>query len=102
LEEIEKMIAASVETVESNMHSTYVVKQKIHDNAYHDYFLAIRDMLTTEYVHNDGVNRSYYDYLHQHIQTLTRDDYQRQCRCYFEYLAKLARQELLRQLKKEW
>jgi hypothetical protein len=100
--EIEKMIAASVQTVKANMRPTYVEKQKIQADAYNLYFLAIYDMLAAEYVQNDGVNCSYYDYLRRHTHALTHEDYQRQCRCHFEYLAKLTRLELLRQFKKEW
>ncbi len=101
-EEIEKMIAVSAENVKSNMRSSYVGKQKINDRTYEACFRAIHDLLAAEYVQNDGVNRSFYDYLHQHIQALTPENYQRRCRCHFEYLAKLTRREFLQNLKKEW
>jgi hypothetical protein len=100
--EIEKMITASVQTVKANMHPAYVEKRKIHTDAYNLHFLAIHDMLAAEYVQNDGCSRSYFDYLRQHFELLTREEYQKLFRCHFEYLAKLTRQELLRQLKKEW
>jgi len=100
-EEIEKLIAASVKIVKSNMHSSYVAKQKLDCATYDACFLAIRDLFAAEYVQNDGFNRSYYDYLRLHLQELTREHYQRRCRCHFEYLAKLTRQELLQNLKKE-
>jgi hypothetical protein len=101
-EEIAQMIAMSVETVKTTMRPSYVGKQKIYAEAYDIYFLAIRDLLTAEYVQEDGLKRSYYDYLRRHLETLTRENYQRQCRCHFEYLAKLTRRELLQNFKKEW
>jgi hypothetical protein len=101
-DEIEDMIHANVEAVKSSMRPAYVEKRKVDGRTYEAYFGAIRDMLAAEYVQNDGCNRSYYDYLHQHLQPLTREEYQHRFRCHFEYLAKLTRQELLRQLKKEW
>jgi hypothetical protein len=101
-DEIEKMIHANVEAVKASMRPAYVEKRKVDGRTYEAYFGAIRDMLAAEYVQNDGCNRSYYDYLHQHLQPLTREEYQDRFRCHFEYLAKLTRQELLRQLKKEW
>jgi hypothetical protein len=100
--EIEKMVAASVQTVKAKMRPAYVEKQKIHAEAYDLYFLAIHDMLAAEYVQNDGCNRSYFDYLRQHLELLTREEYQKRFRCHFEYLAKLTRQELLHQFKKKW
>jgi hypothetical protein len=101
-EEIEKMIHANVEAVKASMRPAYVKKRKVDGRTYEAYFGAIRDMLAAEYVQNDGCNRSYYDYLHRHLQPFTREEYQDLFRCHFEYLAKLTRQELLRQLKKEW
>jgi hypothetical protein len=101
-EEIERMIHGNVEAIKSSMRPAYVEKQKVDGRTYEAYFGAIRDMLAAEYVQNDGCNRSYYDYLHQHLQPLTREEYQHRFRCHFEYLAKLTRQELLRQLEKEW
>jgi hypothetical protein len=101
-EEVEMMIHAGVRQIKSSMHPTYVGKGKVDGTTYDAYFAAIRNMLVAEYVNNDGCNRSYYDYLRQHLDSLTREEYQSRCRCHFEYLAKLTRHELLQNLKKEW
>jgi hypothetical protein len=100
-EEILKMISRSLTAIKTKMFASYVGKQKIGLVLYEKYFSAMQDMLSAEFVDNDGYARSYYDYLRQHLPEMTREDYQRHYRCQFEYLAKLVREEFLYQLKKE-
>jgi hypothetical protein len=100
-EELKNIIAHSAKTVKSNMANTYVGKEKVDPGTYNAYFLAINDILVAQFVENDGFDRSYYDHMIRHIEGLTRDDYNRRHRCHLEYLAKLARTELLHNLKKE-
>ncbi|MDZ7291441.1 MAG: hypothetical protein ONB44_07635 [candidate division KSB1 bacterium] len=100
-EDLEKIIDVSVQTIKSNMHSSYVGRKKIDGSTYESYFMAARNVLVAEYVENDGLDRSFYDYLSACRQGLTREAYQTHHRCRFEYLVKLVRTEFLRNLKKE-
>lgn len=100
--EIEGMIAANVAAVKAQRHGAYVARRKIPAETYEAYFLAIQDLLKAEFVPGGDALRSYYDHLRTHLPGLSREQYQRQCRCHFEYLAKLSRGKLLDQFKKEW
>lgn len=99
--EIEGMIAANVAAVKAQRHCAYVARRKISAETYEAYFLAIQDLLKAEFVAGGDSLRSYYDHLRTHLPGLSREQYQRQCRCHFEYLAKLSRRQLLDQFKKE-
>jgi len=100
-EEIQQMISKSLAITKTKMFASYVGKHKTGAAIYETYFLAMHDWLGAEFVDNDGYGRSYHDYLRRHLPEMTRADYQQHHRCQFEYLAKLAREEFIHQLKQE-
>ncbi len=100
--EIEGMIAANVAAIKAQRHGAYVAGRKISAETYEAYFRAIQDLLKAEFVPGGDSLCSYYDHLRTHLPNLSREQYQRQCRCHFEYFAKLSRRKLLNNFKKEW
>jgi len=99
--DIQQMILSSIDSVMKRMHPSYVGRKKLDASAYEYHFLAIRDVLVAQFVHDDGFDLSFFEHLHNHIKDLTPTDYQSHHRVYLEYLSKLTRRELLDALKKE-
>ncbi len=99
--DLEHMIFSSVDSVRKRMRSSYVGKEKLDPQTYESHFLAIRDILVTQFVHDDGFDLTFFDHLRNHMEDLTAGEYQSRHRVYLEYFSKLARQELLDALRKE-
>lgn len=99
-DEIAQMIAISVATTKNRMHAAYVGKRKVEATTFAAYFVAIQEALGDDYIHANGISKSYFEYLRRHLPQLAHENYQKRHRCHFEYLAKLTRKEFVARAKK--
>jgi hypothetical protein len=100
-EEIGRLIESSLATVRSAKRDTYVEHGKVDAETYSSYFRAIGDILTAEFAENNGCERSFQEFLAEHLSGLTKQTYQDKHRCHMEYLAKLTRNQFLAITKRE-
>lgn len=99
-DEIVQMIAISAATTKSRMHASYVGKNKVEASTFAAYFVAIQEALGDEYIHANGISKTYFEHLRRHLPQLAHENYRKHHRCHFEYLAKLTRKEFLSRAKK--
>lgn len=99
--DLERMVFSSVDSVRRRMYYSYVGRQKLDDLSYESHFLAIRDILIAQFVHDDGFDFAYFDHLRNHMKGLTTAEYQKSHRVYLEYLSKVTRRDLLDALRRE-
>lgn len=100
-EEAERIIADALVSIEAEKRATYVEKGKVNGPTYAAYMSAIRAILHSEFVENDGSGRSYLDQLQAHLPDLSMEEYRDNHRCHLEYLAKLARERFLEKVRME-
>jgi hypothetical protein len=100
-EEAERIIGDALMSVESEKRATYVDKGKVNGPTYAAYMMAIRAILRSEFVENDGHVRSYLDHLQLHLPDLSIVEYRDNHRCHLEYLTKLARERFLENVRAE-
>jgi hypothetical protein len=96
-------IAAVIESVcrqlEGKMHKSYVTSGKKSAEVFHQYMIALKDMLMIEFVQGEPDGISYFETLRQHMPQLTKAAYARQHRTAFEYIAKTAKECVRRELR---
>jgi len=101
-DEIRELIKDSAETVQTHMRENYILRSKISPDIYDGFFRAIEQILEAQYVFNDGFDRSYYEYLQMHSPEICPESYRNKHRPHFEYLVRLAREELIKKIKKDF
>ncbi len=77
----------------------YVDPGKIAPELFQNYTMALRQMVLDTFLQNDGGFLSYSEYLQPFIPGLTREEYRRIHRTHFEYLAKLSKNMVKRDLR---
>jgi hypothetical protein len=100
-EEAERLITEALLGIEAEKHAAYVEKGKVTAPTYAAYMSAIRGILYTEFVENDGADHSYLVLLQAHMPGLSQEEYRENHRCHLEYLAKLARERFLARVRHE-
>jgi hypothetical protein len=100
-EEIDLYIEESIRFVRQKAQKEYIDKGKLSSARYNRYFPAIREILIAQYVHDNGFEKSFYEYLISHMPNLTPEVYKSEHRSIFEYLVKLTRQRLLKNIRYE-
>ena len=100
-DEIHSFISTVVEKIHFHTQRSYVRKGKLTEGECTILVAAIRDILIAEFVSHDGEAESLYDTLHRRSPGLTREEYQNRHRVIIEYIAKVARNEMRHQLRKE-
>jgi hypothetical protein len=100
-EEADRIITNALSAIEAEKRATYVDKGKVNAQTYAAYMSAVREILRSEFVENDGTDRSYMIQLEAQIPDLTMEDYRENHRCHLEYLAKLARECFLEKMRIE-
>jgi hypothetical protein len=100
-EDIRMLVRESVEAVHDRLYDSYVGRQKLDHPDYEALFEAVQNILEAQYVHNDGVECSLYEFLRRSLPFLTPSAYQQRFRVYLEYFNKLSRRELLDAARKE-
>ncbi len=86
--------------LEAEMHRTYVGGGKRSSNEFRCYMLALKEVLTGEFVHNGSDSISYFDHLRREMPHLTKTNYAQQHRTAFEYMAKTAKERVRKELQK--
>lgn len=96
--EIERAVHLVTERLMAEKWDTYVASKKVSQSTYEAYLMAIRTILTDQYLY-DAPPESYFSALGEYLPDLTESSYLQEHRNILEYLAKLARTRLLRYLR---
>jgi hypothetical protein len=100
-DEIKSYIEDSIRFVHQKAQKEYIDKGKLSSAYYNRYFPAIREILIAQYVHNNGFEKPFYDYVASHVPNLSPELYKSEHRSIFEYFVKLTRQRLLKNIRYE-
>ncbi len=100
-DEVSRAILLVIDGVQDQMHASYVGRGKVEATTYQAYFRAISDVLHAEYVSSADPVASYFDALGKYLPGLPKDTYRQEHRHVMEYLAKMARAQLLDYLQDE-
>lgn len=76
----------------------YVKSGKIESKLFNMYWLAISDMMKDVFLRNDGSAYSHPDYLMKYMPALSRDAYRTTHRIHFEYLVRVTKGRLKKEL----
>jgi len=98
-EDVPQIIERVIRQFETEMHKVYVESGKKPAELFQQYMLALKEMLTGVFVHDDADGSSYFDYLKQKIPELTRKAYEKKHRTAFEYMAKKAKERVREELR---
>lgn len=88
------------ELLSKKMYSTYVIKKKYPESLVAKYFGAVREIIVREYSGQREVDGSYFDVLKTFIPRMTKREYATKHRTILEYLAKMAKKEMVAELKR--
>lgn len=99
-DDIPQIIDRVTRQFETEMYNIYVDSGKKSAELFQQYMLAVEEMLTGVFVHDDAHSSSYFDYLKQRIPELTKKAYEKKHRTAFEYMAKKAKERVRRELQK--
>jgi hypothetical protein len=100
-DEINLFIQDSIRIIRKNTQNEYISKGKLSTYHYECYFKAMHQILIAQYVHNNGFDKSFYEYLSSFIRNLTPEIYKSEHRSMFEYFIKLTRNQLLKIIRQE-
>jgi hypothetical protein len=93
------LIDAALRQVQADLHGRYVKRNKLDEHVFHAYMKAIAEMTNDTFLRSDGSERKYGEYLQDHIPGLSYEDYRRDHRKQFEYMAKLVKKAVKQRLK---
>ncbi len=100
--ETKKMIAEACERVRREMHRQYVGRKKTVEHLFDSYFEVIQQNLEARIIGRDGETFSYYERLAAIVPEMTKEEYQRNHKSKLEYLARLAYDRAIKELKKTY
>ena len=98
-QDVSEIIRSSINAIKTGMRSYYVKSGKIDDQTFEHYFDGIRDYCIDNYVfYVEGI--PYFTYIRRYLPELTYSLYRTYHRKYVEYLMRLSKGHIHRQLKK--
>jgi hypothetical protein len=95
----EATIEKSFAEVARKLRQRYVDPGKIAPELFQTYAMALRQMVLDTFLQNNGGFLSYHEYLQIFVPGLTQEEYRRIHRTHFEYLAKLSKNMVKRDLR---
>lgn len=98
-DDIPTIVADVCNEVEGEMHPTYVKTGKRTPEEFDAHMRALKELLLHTFVHDDADGLSYFDHLKRQIPALTKATYSRQHRTAFEYMAKIAKERVRKELR---
>lgn len=98
---VEESIEHTVREVQRDKRSTYVETNKVDEQTYDTYCLAIRDRLLFLYTYRDGHDATHFRMLQRYMLGLSEADYRREHRSIFEYLFQCTHRALIERLQRE-
>lgn len=99
--ELNEILKEAVEKTRNDLHSNYVIKNKINEGDYFGYFYAVQVILESEYKETVHSGKSYYDQFVLYFEHITNEEYRNNHRKYLEYFVKLTKQRFLKIIKNE-
>jgi hypothetical protein len=91
-------VERALEEVQHGMRALYVEKRAIPPALYGAYFLAIRDILTAQFVEGDDADVSFRSALDRYVGGLSSKEYRRQHQAVLEYLINLTKRRFLQRV----
>jgi hypothetical protein len=101
LENIVKMAERVCSKLRADMYSTYVKKGKRTEEEFERYIRAVKTILVNSLLNQETNGRSYFELLSREFPGLTKNSYDRKHRTVLEYLAKLGRERMREEMRKE-
>ncbi|MEM6334917.1 MAG: hypothetical protein AAF752_00020 [Bacteroidota bacterium] len=96
---VQQRIDLVVEAVQADMRASYVGKGKVSSTTYETYFLAVRDVLASQFANDADEVDSYLDALQIYMPDLEKPEYRTHHRHVFEYLVKLSRSRFIEHMR---
>jgi hypothetical protein len=100
LEDVRTIITSVCASVKNENVSHYVGRKKVDPQIFESYFDVILEDLFQEFLDNDGGGFSFFDRLQRRLPCLTKDEYKDAHKSKLEYLARLAYERTMAELKK--
>lgn len=88
------------ELLKKKMYSTYVARKKYPEVVIAKYVHAVREILVQEFSGQRPMSGSYFDILKTFMPRMTKKEYATKHRTILEYLAKMAKKEMVAELKR--
>lgn len=99
--ELKSIIDNTVEQTKKELYSSYVPKNKIKVGDFSGYFMAVQQIIESEFSETKYSGYSFYDHFASFFNTINKEEYRNTHRKFLEYFVKLTKQNLLNYLKKE-
>ena len=97
--EINQMLAASLASIRVKLHKKYVQSQKLTNETFDKYWLALEKMTYNIFVRNDGSDASHPELLKEYFVDMDSSSYRRDHRTHFEYMARVVKSYVKDQLR---
>ena len=97
--DVRSIVNSSLVELKEELHLKYVVKNKLDEIEFSGFYNALNEFVERTYIFTDGHDLSHFDYLKNHMPTITHEEYRRHHRVYFEYMTKLAKKHIESNLK---
>lgn len=91
----------SIKEIDELLTTKYVAKSKMDKTVAEVYLKALKDMLYNSYIINNGVEHGYHYYIMKYDPLITYEDYRKNHRSKFEFIAKNSKKILLDNLRDE-
>ncbi len=101
-DELCAMVEEAAAHLKDHVQTSYVNKSKLTEQEGRALIETVRDILTEDFIGQNGEASSFFEITRTHIPDLAQDDYRSRYRVILEYLTKLARNEMRDKLKKEF
>jgi len=93
------LVESALKHIRKDLYQRYVAKKKLNEEEFTGYMNAIDHMIRDTFLHSDGSEKNYGEYLQHHLPEISYTEYREYHRKQFEYMVKLSKKAVRERLR---